>query len=379
MNHYFNPVSIYFGEASLGALCDKLKHEYARVRRVLLLTRGFEVEKSECLKPVQDILADKDVFIHGVTLNNPDIKDIYQLIQQVNSFDYELIVAIGGGSVMDAAKTLAALQRLNLDSPEDVRKAITGEQYNKQTGFAPWIGIPTTSGTGSEVTSWATIWDEELGCKYSVSDQRLFASAALILPELTLTMPLRLSVSTALDALCHATEAYWSVHTNEISRLYALEAIERIRNALPLLKESPEQLGCREQLSLGSVLAGLAFSNTRTTACHSISYPLTLSYGIDHGIAASVTLATVLKHNYSTLVEPRKLLHAFGAEDVQGVQRFVQSIYELYGLSGNLNDYGVTEEGIAAIIAQAYTKGRMDNNPAPISPEELKHMLVSLL
>lgn len=379
MNQFYNPVALFFGKSSIDAFAQALDNCSKDINRILILTRGGGVENSDGLSLIMGQLSNKDTRLMEVTLNNPDISDIHHLIQSIEPFDYELIVAIGGGSVMDAAKALTALQNSGVSSPAEVREAITTERYGTKANFTPWIGIPTTSGTGSEVTSWATVWDEECGCKYSVSDGRLFAKAALILPELTVTMPLRLSVATALDALCHATEAYWSVQTNAISRVYSLQAIERIRNSLPLLKEQPDNPACREQLSLASVLAGLAFSNTKTTACHSISYPLTLLYDIDHGIAASLSLVAVLRHNYSTLIEPEKLLRAFNAEDIDGVERFLRSIYELYGLSGSLKHYGVTEEGISTIVSHAYTKGRMDNNPAVISPEELEHLLVSLL
>lgn len=379
MNRFYNPVAVYFGDSSIPACAYDLKKRYVSVQHVLILVRDEAVVKSPCIRPILNVFADRETRLVEVALHNPDISDIYQLVDRVGSFPYELIVAIGGGSVMDAAKALAALQHMRMSGPEEVRAAIVEERYAKKLEFTPWIGIPTTSGTGSEVTSWATVWDEEKGCKYSISHGQLFASAALIVPELTVTMPLRLSVATALDAMCHATEAYWSIHSNPISRAYSLQAIERIRWTLPVLKDEPDNLEYREQLSLGSVLAGLAFSNTKTTACHSISYPLTLIYGIDHGIAASLSLAEVFQHNYSTLVEPDKLLRAFGAHDVHDVRQFLHSIYEDYGLSGSLKDYGVTTGDIAMIVSHAYTKGRMDNNPAVISPEQLERMLVSLL
>lgn len=379
MNSFYNPVAIYFGQESVQACAEQVRKQCSLFSRVLILTRGGGVDRNELLAPLIDALEGKHTRVLEVTLNNPDIADIYKLLQSVGDFDYQMIIAIGGGSVMDAAKALSALQHAQIHSPADVREYITNEMYANKPSLAPWIGIPTTSGTGSEVTCWATVWDEERGCKYSVSDKRLFADAALLLPELTVTMPLRLSVATALDAMCHATEAYWSVHSNPISRAYALQAIERIREALPRLKENPNDLDSREKLSLGSVLAGLAFSNTKTTACHSISYPLTLLHGIDHGIAASLSLAVVLKHNYATLIEPDKLLRAFGAEDADGVQRFLKSVYAAYGLSDSLKAYGVAEQDIETIVAHAYTKGRMDNNPAAITPEELNLMLASLL
>ncbi|ANE45829.1 hypothetical protein SY83_05400 [Paenibacillus swuensis] len=379
MNQYHNPVAISFGAASAASFAEKLQKSYAHVSRVLILTRGGEVEKNGILQPVLDMLGHKEILQLEVTLYNPNVADIYNLKGQVASFDYQLIVAIGGGSVMDVAKVLSALQRMKVHSVAEVREAIASERYREEYPYTPWIGIPTTSGTGSEVTCWATVWDEECNSKYSVSDARLYASDALILPELTVTMPLRLSIATALDAMCHATEAYWSIHTNPITRVYALQAIERIRITLPLLLEQPDQLALREQLSLASVLAGLAFSNTRTTACHSISYPLTMLYGIDHGIAASMTLASVMRHNYDALIEPDKLLSAYGAADVDEVGLWVKRIYETYGLPGQLGSYGVTDEGIRKVVSLSYTKGRMDNNPVEITAEQLEQMLVSLM
>ncbi|MEC0227650.1 phosphonoacetaldehyde reductase [Paenibacillus alba] len=379
MNQFYNPVAVSLGVESAEAFAALVTKRYADVERVLLLTRGAGVEKSDCLQPVLNALSMKETSLIDVTLNNPNVADILKLKQEIEPFDYELIVAIGGGSVMDAAKVLSALQHMTLQTAAEVREAITSERYREEPHFTPWIGIPTTSGTGSEVTCWATVWDEEYGCKYSVSDEKLYASAALILPELTVTMPLRLSVATALDAMCHATEAYWSVHTNAITRVYSLQAIERIRLTLPLLIEQPDNAVWREQLSLASLLAGLAFSNTRTTACHSISYPLTMLYGIDHGIAASITLTAVLRHNLDALIEPDKLLRAFGAANVDEVDNLIRSMYSLYGLSSSLSSYGVTVEGIRELVSHSYTKGRMDNNPVEISPEDLERMLVSLL
>lgn len=379
MSQFYNPVAVSFGAEAVADFTNMLRERYADVERVLLLTRGGGVEKSDCLQPVISLLEEKQCLLKEITLSNPNLSDIMNLKLELAAYDYELIIAIGGGSVMDIAKTLSALQQLKIGTAGEVRDAITSERYRGQSSFTPWIGIPTTSGTGSEVTSWATVWDEELGCKYSVSDKRLYSIAALILPELTVTMPLRLSITTALDALCHATEAYWSVHTNEITRVYSIQAIERIRNTLLLLKEQPDNVALRAQLSLASVLAGLAFSNTKTTACHSISYPLTLIHGIDHGIAASLTLGAVLRHNFDVLIESDQLLKAFGAANVNEVEKFIQTVYETYGLSGQLNHYGVTEDDIPEVVSQAYTKGRMDNNPVELTEQVLERMLISLL
>lgn len=379
MSQYYNPVSLHVGAESVEALASVLTARHRDARRVLLLTRGGQAEQHEGLRGLMDALRGKEVVRKELQLANPDLTDMLALLKELGGFDFDLIVAVGGGSVLDAAKSLSAMHRMELHTIEALRSAVTEGMYREQERMTPWIGIPTTSGTGSEVTSWATLWDSELGCKYSVADERLYAEAALILPELTVSMPLRLSAVTGLDALCHAAEAYWAVRTNPISRGYALQAIERIRSSLPRLKDDPDDLGVRRQLSLGSLFAGLAFSNTKTTACHSISYPLTLQYGIEHGVAASLTLAEVLKINLAAVEDPEPLLRAFGAKDPDEVQRFLFELYRHYGIPSRLSQYGADAASIPAIADRAYTKGRMDNNPVTIEKERVEDILRSLL
>ncbi|OMF21642.1 hypothetical protein BK133_28010 [Paenibacillus sp. FSL H8-0548] len=379
MSQFYNPVRLYFEANGIAELASRLVRHYGAENRVLVLTRGSEVEKSHVLMPIMKALEGTNVYMKELQLSNPDLTDIIHLTKELKSFDYELVIAIGGGSVMDMAKALIAMKENRLTSEEDLREAITEERYLQQENVIPWIGIPTTSGTGSEVTSWATVWDKEKGVKYSISNPKLYARYALIVPELTQSMPLRLSVITSLDALCHATEAYWSVRTNPITRSYALHAIERIVTYLPLLKEDAHHLECRKQLAMASVYAGLAFSNTMTTACHSISYPLTLIHGIEHGIAASITLGAVFKLNQHNIVEIDSLLKVFGVEAPADVQRKIIEIYEGYQISTQLRDYGVTSKHIEELAERAYTKGRMNNNPVIPSKQQVEALLMALL
>jgi alcohol dehydrogenase class IV len=379
MSQFYNPVRLFLGAESLNEFVQYVNTRYRDVHRVLLLTRGGGVEEDENLREVLAVLQGKEVVLRELGLANPDIGDIYALKRELDSFDFELVIAIGGGSVLDAAKALVALQDARAESAEDIRERIVRRLYCRKEKITPWIGFATTSGTGSEVTCWATVWDKALGVKYSISDERLYARAAVMLPKLTAMMPLKLSATTALDAICHATEAYWSIRSNAIVRHYALQAIERIRVFLPQLKHDPANLLLRSELSLASLYAGLAFSNTRTTACHSISYPLTMLYGIEHGVAASMTLGSVLKLNWNAMVEPENLLRAFGVGKPEEVQRVMMQLFELYDIPVRLGDYGITADQVGKIVARAYTKGRMDNNPVPISEETLEKLLIALI
>ncbi len=378
MSQFYNPVTVYSGIHGCRELAESLQDEFPHVSRVLLLTRGDRVEQDESLRPLWSWMQQRSVLIKELFLSNPNLDDIFSLNSEVRSFDYELIVAIGGGSVMDAAKSIAAIQHLDISSVEELRSVIVDSSYAVDT-VTPWIGVPTTAGTGSEVTKWATVWDTELSCKYSISNNALYATKALISAELMKSMPLRLSMSTGLDSMCHATEAYWSVQTNPISRIYALAAIERIRTYLPQLIEDSKNTEIREQLALASLYSGLAFSNTRTTACHSISYPLSLIHGVDHVIAASLLLGSIARINEPELIEPEKLFRAYGISQVEEIGEIVKDIYKLYQIPYRLSEYGVTEKSIPRIAEGAFTKGRMDNNPVNITESQVREVLTELL
>ena len=289
-----------------------------------------------------------------------------------------MYIGIGGGSVLDLSKSLSALKNMEIDSTTALRSVIEQKLYKENQNIVPWIGIPTTSGTGSEVTCWATIWDRARGLKLSIDCEKLYANTAIIDPALTVSLPKKATASTALDALCHATEAYWSKNSNEISRVYSLEAIKRIVNNIEQVLTQPTEIALRNEIALGSLYAGLAFSNTRTTACHSISYPLTLELGIDHGIAASLTLAKVMEINLEAIIEKDQLFQAFGVSNCKDIQEFIEHIHHIAGFSSQIRDYHANLEIIESIAENAFTKGRMDNNPIALTKNDVIQVLKSI-
>ena len=315
MGNYYNPVKIKI--ATIDVIEDVLNTINPQLKNIVLLHRGGEFLESEAGRTLYKGLENFEVKQLAVNISNPDVEDLFHYYKQIESFDYQCIVGIGGGSVLDLSKSLAALKDMKIDSTSTLRSVIKQKLYIENQNFVPWIGIPTTSGTGSEVTCWATIWDRANGVKMSVDWEKLYAHTAIIDPTLTASLPKELTASTALDALCHATEAYWSKSSNEISRIYSLEAINLIVNNFEKVLNHPNDITVRKKIALGSLYGGLAFSNTRTTACHSISYPLTLELGMVHGIAASITLAKVMEINFDSIIENDKLLQAFGVSSCQ--------------------------------------------------------------
>ena len=376
MGNYYNPVKILIDR--IDVIESVLNNLNPQVKNIVLLTRGGDFSQSQSGQTISKCIEKFEVQKIEVEISNPDIEDLFSLYTQIKNFDYQCIIGIGGGSVLDLSKSLSALKNMEIDSTSTLRSVIENKSYVENQHIVPWIGVPTTSGTGSEVTCWATIWDRAHGVKLSIDSKNLYANTAIIDAALTLTLPNKLTASTAFDALCHATEAYWSKNSNEISRVYSLEAIKRIVNNLEKVLDQPKEIQLRNELALGSLYAGLAFSNTRTTACHSISYPLTLALGIDHGVAASLTLAKVMELNLEAIIEKDQLFQAFGVNHLEEIQEFIERIYRLSGFQSKLRDYNANPEIIESIAENAFTKGRMDNNPVALTKKDVTQILMSI-
>ncbi len=309
---------------------------------------------------------------------NPTPLDIENSINQIGNRQIDAIVAIGGGSVIDLAKSISAFHN-KVNNKNNLLKMIKKAIKNKecQSGkLTDIIAIPTTAGTGSEVTQWATIWDENNEFKFSIDDPRLKPRLAVIVPELTVYMPSKLTLSTGLDAMCQSIEAYWSKHTTPLIQEIAYRAIEIITHNLRKAVEYPDNLKIRENVSKASVLSGIAFSQTRTTACHSISYPLTMLHDIPHGFAAAITLDGVSKLNEGNFPNDKVLLDLF--KNYGGIMGFIdQACLDIIDM--RLSSFGVTKKDIVTIVNKSFTLGRMNNNPVNLSEKDVELILKNIL
>lgn len=373
MNYYHNPVEIIFGESCI----EKLKNicEEKHLNQVLVLTGGKSFnDKSK--KIVNEItLLPSSKLIQGIRAN-PTIDDIFSYYLEVNEYQPDMIIAIGGGSVMDTAKALKAIINKKIESVDHLRKIIVEQDYSPSN--AEMILVPTTAGTGSEVTKWATIWDKENKKKYSVDHSDLYADKAIVDPTLTYEIPIKLAVITALDAFSHALESYWSPKSNHMSREYSLTAIRLFRKNIDGMFEFGNK-ECREKVMLASVFAGLAFSHTRTTICHAISYPLTLHYHVPHGLATSLTLPFALQINEGYLYNREELFTALAIKKWSDVLEIVENVLSRVGIPSKLSDYGVTKKDISLLAKESYTPGRSDNNPVMIEARKIEKILQEIL
>ena len=216
---------------------------------------------------------------------NPTFDDCNRVIQFCQEKVFDGVIAIGGGSTMDLAKVAVAHICLELTNIYDLISF--NNNYSKTI---PSIFLPTTHGTASEVTMWGTIWNMDEKKKYSISHPSLYPSIAILDGKLTLTLSLDISIITMMDALSHCFESIWNKNKNPISTNYAIEAISLILKNSEGLIQNLLDLEVRNNLLIAANKAGLAFSNTKTAAAHSISYPLTAYFNIPHGIASSFAL-----------------------------------------------------------------------------------------
>jgi alcohol dehydrogenase class IV len=320
------------------------------------------------------------IWINKIT-SNPTYIDVYEALSIIKGKKPEAVIAIGGGSTIDMAKACVGLNYLSEKEElkkNDVLECIKTKEYLDNPTNIPIFAIPTTAGTGSEVTRWATVWDLEGGAKYSVDAPYLYPKKAYIIPEYTVSMPKRLTLSTGLDALCQAVEAYWAKATNPMVKELSKVAIRLIVEYLPKVIEDTTNLYYREKVFLGSLFSGMAFSNTRTTACHSISYPLTMKFGIEHGLACIISLPKVMEINLPAIAEVEELFKALGVKNTGELQNWLDALTgDIVDL--RLSSFGIEGNDIEELVNMSFTLGRMDNNPIPITKDDVKKILESIM
>lgn len=378
VGQFYNPVKINM--ISFINLEDQVLNKLVN-RNVVFITTKNMIERYKLQEIIEHLKQNNNTLQIMYSVPNPTDEDLRNAIVRIQKSKIDTIIALGGGSAIDLGKGIKAFSYLSNIKElcrDQIRKVIQEKEYLKYENSIELIAIPTTAGTGSEVTQWATIWDYYKKSKMSIDAYWLLPNCAVIIPELTMGLSQRMTLATGLDALCHATESYWAVSSNSIVRELAKIAIRMIMKHLPLALENPYDIEYRKKLCLGSLYAGLAFSQTRTTACHAISYPLTMQFNVEHGFAASITLGEIMKINSSEIIDLPELLLAFSCENVDEVKDKIETIAE-HIQKLKLHEFGISKEQIPNIVEQSFMVGRMDNNPVCLTTEDVNKLLLRCL
>lgn len=370
---FYNPVKIFAGRGSRVQLVDQLKD-----KKLLIVTslRG----KAQFL---EDTLLTKVVGSNSITWldtvkENPGLTDLQTNINQLKNLKFDAIIAFGGGSAIDAAKALRLGLAVNGEYILiDLLKNPSLYKGIKQT---PLYALPTTAGTGSEVTPFATVWNHQEQKKLSLESDEVFPTVALVDADLTDSTPIPVTLSTGLDAINQAAESVWNKNANNLTLGYATRALKLGLKALPLLIEGKGGKTERDQMAEASLLAGLAISHTRTALCHSISYPLTAHFGVPHGLACAFTMPAVCQLNLAAddgrFVE--LALALTGKPKPQALYEIFSELNEKLGVNKLVKSYIENLDAVLALQNEMFNPSRAKNSLVNLKPEDLEDILNSI-
>ncbi|GAB6268774.1 MAG: iron-containing alcohol dehydrogenase [Smithella sp.] len=365
---------IIFGNGSILTLTSHIKEFHAQNP---LLVIDKNLAKTDLLEKIANVLIPGGIkfTVYDKVEPEPPIElaDEGAKIAVKNKSD--IVIGIGGGSAMDVAKAIAVLAT-NKGSAVDY----LGLNKVPKPGL-PKIMIPTTAGTGSEVTFTAVFVRKNLKKKEGMNSPYLYPELALLDPELTLSLPPVPTAQTGLDALCHAIESYTSVNSSPVSEMFSLEAIALIAENLRTCVHDGKNIVARERMLLGSLYAGIGLANAGVTAVHSLSYPLGGKYGVGHGLANTMMLLAVMDFNLPAALEKFTDVAAAMGENIEGLPEreaaylaleAVEALIEDCGIHATLAQFGIKEKDFPALADVALTVARpLENNPRKITKEDM--------
>jgi len=354
------PTKIIFGRGSLSRVW-----EHVDKKKVLLVT-GRSSFREQVVRRIRKQLSNVELTIYDKVEPNPTHQNVDDGVGAVEKDGCELVIALGGGSVIDAAKLIACIA-VNPGKASDY--AFKGRKIERKG--LPLIAIPTTAGTGSEVTPFVVISDREKKLKVPVRNKYLFPKVAVIDPELTASMSAELTANTGADALAHALEALWSKKEQPITDYLALRAAKIIFENLKKACEEPQNMEVREEMSLASLIGGMAISNAVIGPSHAISYPLTVHFGVAHGNACSITLPEVMEFNALHSEKINRITQLYGPERLRELFREV-------GLKMRLSEFGIRKEDIG-LIADGVVTSTLENNLVEMRKEDIVEILGRIL
>ena len=351
----------------------------------LIVTGGGSIEKSGVLaKVVKSLEAKgKKVTHFGGVIEEPDVKTVDAAVALGRKAGADAVIGIGGGSVMDTAKAAAGVIT-NGGSVRDYLEGVgTGAQISKAP--LPFIAVPTTSGTGTEVTKNAVIMSREEGFKKSIRDEKLIADIAIVDPELTLSMPKDVTAASGLDALCQLIESYTAKGANDFCDAMSIYQIPRAMKAIKNAYDDGGDIEARTAMSMAAMVSGICLANAGLGAAHGIAAALGALLGVKHGVACGMLLPYVMRYNISHGVyRYADIARAIGCTDEDDKTASVYAAYEITTLCEHLKipkklrDFGVTKDMIDE-LAKASMGSSMSKNPVDLDEKECAKFIESIL
>ena len=379
------PRDIVFGPGSASKLAS---HLHGHMRRVLIVA-GKHAAETDAKAIAGDLTgAGHEVRIFADTMAEPSPGAVDKAANAIREFDADAIVAIGGGSVIDTAKAAAALSRLDGTCIE----YFSGSRELVVTDRPFFAALPTTSGTGAEMTNNSVLTDPATQIKKSIRHPGMTADLAIVDPDLTANCPRGVTVASGLDALVQGIEAFVSPKGTEYTRALAFVASKKLFHALKRIVRGswmpdgtePElDAAFRADMAEGSMLAGMAFAHAGLGAVHGLAHPVGSLLHVPHGVSCAILMTPVFQFNMNACSRLfGELASAFAPKEPHpDAALFIESVRNLslgLGVPDTLRDYGLAEEHFPFIVANCRSNS-MKNNPAQMSDDQVVTLLRSLL
>lgn len=370
------PQNIIVGAGSLKrlpALAMELKKKKAYI------ISGPHLNKIGLVQSCKDALSeagiDSDSFTE--TEGNPSTETVKKATDEFLNSGADFIVAFGGGSPLDVAKAVAVLASYggNITDYEGGGKV--------QGPVVPMIAIPTTAGTGSEVTAFSVITDHARNYKLTVVSNYLLPEYAILDPELIMTVPKKTAAACGIDAFVHALEAYLSLAASPFSDMFAREALSLIGKNIRAYVNNREDISACEAMLVGSLFAGIAFSHARLGDVHAMSHPVSAFFDVPHGVANAILLPTVLDFNKEVAANKYEYIYHCIAKDIGLIfnpDKLVEEIkklnYEL-GIPKNLSEVGVDKDLFDVMAEDAMKSGNIAVNPRKTNKQDIIDLYIN--
>ena len=364
----FNSTKIIFGNNQRSTVLKIIKKKTAlivcskRTKREIILDKNFSFIKTNRVLWIDDVTP------------NPSLTYLEKKIKNFKNKKFDYIIAIGGGSVIDTAKALMIM--FSIKKKENLKNIIKDISNLKIKNSYKLIVLPTTAGTGSEVTPYATIWDEKNKKKLSLNNKALYPYVAIIDPVLTFNLPKQETINTGLDSLNQAFESIWNKNANKLTLTYAFKSIKLSLSALEKINNNINDKKSRSELARASLYAGICISQTKTSICHSVSYPLTAHFNIPHGLACAFTMVAII--NYINKKNKTIFLNLIKELELSSVQIFEKKIKKLFQdlkVKDNNKSYIKNKKKLFFLIKDMQTPGRSDNFVYSVDNSFLKLIL----
>lgn len=379
MSRFCLPRDIYHGKGCL----EELKN--LKGKKSILVVGGGSMKRQGFLDRAVGYLkeAGMEVQVFEGVEPDPSVETVMKGAKAMQEFEPDWIVAMGGGSPIDAAKAMWAFYEYPDTSFEDLCTPFNFPELRQKAKFA---AIPSTSGTATEVTAFSVITNYQTGVKYPLADFNITPDVAIVDPDLVAGLPAKQVAYTGMDALTHAIEGYITKGAWELSDMFHLKAIEIISKSLRgAVDNTPEG---REGMALGQYVAGMGFSNVGLGIVHSMAHPLGALYDTPHGVANAIILPTVMEYNAPATGEKyREIARAMGVKGVDDMSQeeyrkaaidAVRQLSQDVGIPADLKEI-VKPEDVAFLAQSAFDDACRPGNPRDTSVEEIEELYKSLL